>query len=43
MVKTDTKNSVLPQGTLFPEMDSKWTSPGLKQNLNISGGRFKCL
>ena len=32
VVKTDTssKNLLLPQGILFPERVSKWTSPGLK-------------
>ena len=32
VVNTDTSsnNLLLPQGTLFPEMDSKWTAPGLK-------------
>ena len=45
VAKTDTssKNLLLPQGTLFPELDSKWTSPGLKQNLNVARGRLQCL
>ena len=40
VVKTETssKNLLSPQETLFPELDSKWTSPGLKQNLNVAGG-----
>ena len=45
VVKTDTSSNNLlsPQGTLFPERDSKWTSPGLKQNLNVAGGSLQCL
>ena len=38
VVKTDTKNLLSPQGTLFPELESKWTFPGFKQNLNVAGG-----
>ena len=34
------ENLLSPQGTLFPEQDSKWTLPGLKQNLNNAGGRL---
>ena len=40
---TSSKNLLSPQGTLFPELDSKWTSPHLKQNLNVAGGRLQCL
>ena len=41
VVQTDTssKNLLLPQGALFPELDSKWTSVAggsLSLNLNIS-------
>ena len=34
LVKAD-KNLLIPEGTLFPELDSKWTSPVLRQNPNI--------
>ena len=39
VVKTDTssKNLLSPQGTLFPKLESKWTSPGFKQNLDVAG------
>ena len=45
VLKTDTssKNLLSPQGTLFFKLDSKWTSPGLKQSLNVAGGRLQCL
>ena len=44
-VKTDTssKNLLLSQRTLVYDLDSKWTSPGSKQNLNFAGGRLQCL
>ena len=45
VVKTDisSKNLLLSQGTLFPELDSNWTSHGFKQNLTVAGGSLRCL
>ena len=40
VVKTETssKNLLLPQETLFPELNSKWTSPGRE---NVAGGKLQ--
>ena len=40
---TYSKILFLPKEALSPELDLKWTCPGLKQKPNFAGVRLQCL